>query len=35
MYMLDFSKDNRTASFMINTDDSELTSVLITVEGEE
>jgi hypothetical protein len=36
MYVLEYTKDGRTASFMINTDDeSGMTSVLITVEEEE
>jgi len=36
MYMLEYTKENRTASFMINTDtDSGQTSVLITVEENE
>lgn len=35
MFMLEYTKDGRTASLMVNTDDSGKTSVLITVEDSE
>jgi hypothetical protein len=35
MFMLEYTKDGRTASLMVNTDESGKTSVLITVEDSE